>query len=113
MIICSCTVVTDRDIEIALIEILSEPNAPIPTPGLVYRHLSKRMNCCGCAPLAVSTIYATVERLERQGYLSRGAFTSVEVQVHDPDSSPPETLEQAEEIREPVVDPDAPALAAE
>jgi hypothetical protein len=25
------------------------------------------MKCCGCAPLAVSTIYETVERLERDG----------------------------------------------
>lgn len=67
MIICSCTLVTDRDIEQALIEILSQPNAPLPTPGLVYRHMSKTMNCCSCAPLAVATIYATVERLEQEG----------------------------------------------
>jgi len=67
MIICSCTMVSDRDIEQALIEILSQPNAPLPTPGLVYRHMSKTMNCCSCAPLAVTTIYAIVERLEREG----------------------------------------------
>lgn len=59
--------VSDRDIEQALIEILSQPNAPLPTPGLVYRHMSKKMNCCGCAPLAVTTIYAIVDRLEREG----------------------------------------------
>ena len=51
MIICSCAVVTDHDIEAALIEIFSLPNAPLPTPGVVFRHLSKRMNCCSCAPL--------------------------------------------------------------
>jgi bacterioferritin-associated ferredoxin len=70
MIVCSCTVITDRDIEGALLEILSAPDAPIPTPGIVYRHLSKRMNCCSCAPLAVETIYNKVEELEKKGLIS-------------------------------------------
>lgn len=70
MIVCSCTVISDRDIEGALIEILNQPNAPIPTPGVVYRHLQKRMNCCGCAPLAVETIYDKVDELERKGLIS-------------------------------------------
>lgn len=70
MIVCSCTVISDRDIEGALLEILSAPNAPIPTPGIVYRHLSKRMNCCSCAPLAVDTIYNKVDELEKKGLIS-------------------------------------------
>jgi bacterioferritin-associated ferredoxin len=69
MIVCSCTMITDRHIEEALVEILGQPNAPIPTPGVVYRHLKKRMNCCGCAPLAVETIYNKVEELERKGLI--------------------------------------------
>lgn len=69
MIVCSCTVITDRDIEAALLEILSAPEAPIPTPGIVYRHLAKRMNCCSCAPLAVETIYNKVEELEKKGLI--------------------------------------------
>jgi BFD-like [2Fe-2S] binding domain len=69
MIICSCTMISDHDIEDALVEILGQPNAPIPTPGVVYRHLKKRMNCCSCAPLAVETIYNKVEELERKGLI--------------------------------------------
>jgi len=77
MIVCSCTVISDQDIEVALIEILNRPNAPIPTPGVVYRHLQKRMNCCGCAPLAVETIYNKVDELEKKGLIpsSVGATT--------------------------------------
>lgn len=67
MIVCSCTVITDIDIELALIELLSQDNAPLPTPGVVFRHIGKKMNCCGCAPLTVATIYNTMERLEREG----------------------------------------------
>jgi hypothetical protein len=51
-------------------EILNQPDAPIPTPGVVYRHLQKRMNCCGCAPLAVETIYNKVQELETKGLIS-------------------------------------------
>lgn len=69
MIICSCTVISDRDIETALIEILSEPDAPIPTPGVVFRHLSKKMNCCACAPLAVETIYTKMTELVARGLI--------------------------------------------
>ncbi|HWK37962.1 MAG TPA: hypothetical protein VNR88_03520 [Hyphomicrobium sp.] len=70
MIVCSCTEISDRDIESALVEILNAPDAPIPTPGIVYRHLSKRMNCCSCAPLAVDTIYNKVDELEKKGLIS-------------------------------------------
>lgn len=67
MIICSCAAITDGDIEKALTEILSEPGAPLPTPGVVYRHLQRRMVCCGCAPLAVSTIYQKIDELAERG----------------------------------------------
>ena len=76
MIICSCTVISDRDIEQALVEILSQPNAPLPTPGVVFRHLAKSMACCSCAPLAVQTIYALVDKLEREGRVCPDACAS-------------------------------------
>jgi bacterioferritin-associated ferredoxin len=69
MIVCSCSCVSDHDIELALLDILNEPEAPLPTPGVVYRHMQKRMQCCGCAPLAVEVIYAKLEDLERKGLI--------------------------------------------
>jgi bacterioferritin-associated ferredoxin len=77
MIVCSCNIVSDGDIEQALIEIFAMPEAPIPTPGLVYRQLSVRMRCCGCAPLAVSVIYERLEALEQRGAICR--FRSAKV----------------------------------
>ncbi len=67
MIVCSCQQVSDYDIELALLDILNQPEAPMPTPGVVYRHMQKRMQCCGCAPLAVDVIYAKLEDLEARG----------------------------------------------
>lgn len=71
MIVCSCNVITDAHIETVLLDIFSKPDAPIPTPGLVYRELSKRMNCCSCVPLAVSVIYERLDALERRGQICR------------------------------------------
>lgn len=64
MIVCSCAVISSRDIEQAVAEIMAGPNALLPTPGTVFRHLNKRMNCCTCAPVAVDVIYAAMDKLE-------------------------------------------------
>lgn len=64
MIVCSCAVISSRDIERAVSEIMAGPQALLPTPGVVFRHLNKKMNCCTCAPVAVAVIYAAMDRLE-------------------------------------------------
>ena len=76
MIVCSCLVISDAEIEQALIEILKQPEAPLPTPGVVYRHLEKKMVCCGCAPLAVSTIYQKIDELAQKGMVCPYACAS-------------------------------------
>jgi Fe2+ or Zn2+ uptake regulation protein len=78
MIVCSCSVISDSDIEAALIEILSQPNAPLPTPGVVYRHLAKRMVCCSCSSLAVSTIYQKIDELAEKGVVCPYACASAQ-----------------------------------
>ncbi len=77
MIVCSCAVLSDADIEGALIDILNQENAPLPTPGIVFRHLKKKMNCCGCAPLTVEMIYAKMTTLERRGLICPYAGANV------------------------------------
>jgi hypothetical protein len=69
VLICSCAVISDHDIELAVLDIMSQPNAPLPTPGVVWRHMSKKLNCCGCVPLAVSTIYEKMESLQNKGLI--------------------------------------------
>jgi hypothetical protein len=34
---------------------------------VVYRHLAKKMVCCSCSPLAVSTIYKKIDELAERG----------------------------------------------
>jgi hypothetical protein len=76
MIVCSCHAITDADIERAVLEVLRRPDAPLPTPGVVYRHLEKRMVCCGCSPLAVSTIYEKIDELAERGVVCPYACAS-------------------------------------
>lgn len=83
MIVCSCAYVTDRDLEQAVLEVMSQPDAPLPTPGVIYRQLQKKMQCCGCAPLAAETIYAKMEELERRGLICPCACASVKSRIKD------------------------------
>lgn len=71
MIVCSCNVISDADIEAVLLDLMNRTDAPVPTPGLVFREMKKRMSCCGCAPLAVSVIYQRLEALEAKGLVCR------------------------------------------
>lgn len=69
MIVCSCAVISDKDIELAVSEIMSAGPGLLPTPGVVFRHLSKKMNCCRCAPVTVSCIYSAMDRLEQSTHI--------------------------------------------
>lgn len=77
MIVCSCAVVTDHEIEKALEKILALPDAPLPTPGVVYRHLERKIVCGSCTPLVVSTIYEKVDKLLEAGLESPYADASL------------------------------------
>ena len=80
MIVCSCLAITDAHIEQALVEILNLPDAPLPTPGVVYRHLQKKMVCCSCSPLAVSTIYEKIDQLAEKGVVCPYACACAQAQ---------------------------------
>ena len=105
MIVCSCTVISDRDIEAALLEILNRPDAPIPTPGVVYRHLQKRMNCCGCAPLAVETIYNKVDELERKGLISPNVCATARTKLLEFSSWRPRLRPRTEDVAPAAAEP--------
>jgi Fe2+ or Zn2+ uptake regulation protein len=117
MIVCSCLVITDEDIERAVLDILSLPDAPLPTPGIVYRHLRKKMVCCGCSPLAVSTIYDKIDQLAEKGVVCPYACANAQGRLLKCASDTPaqKLIEHAPIVRRrrkrPVVPPAKPALA--
>jgi bacterioferritin-associated ferredoxin len=62
MIVCSCTVVTDREIEAAVASILAEDPRAVVTPGRLARRLDRRLVCHGCLPLVAATLATALER---------------------------------------------------
>lgn len=81
MIVCSCAAISDRDITRAVVEIMQGPDAPVPTPGLVFRHLSKKMNCCSCAPVTIEAIYAAMDQIERDARISPYALAAARARL--------------------------------
>ena len=50
MIVCSCNVITRRDVESVIEEILVADLYAVLTPNLLYHRLGRRGKCCGCFP---------------------------------------------------------------
>lgn len=50
MIVCSCNLITRRDIEGVIEAVLAEDAHAVLTPGLIYHRLNRRGRCCGCFP---------------------------------------------------------------
>lgn len=50
MIVCSCNIITRRDVEAVIEEILTEDLYAVLTPNLLYHRLGRRGKCCGCFP---------------------------------------------------------------
>ncbi|MCG8408663.1 MAG: (2Fe-2S)-binding protein [Phycisphaerales bacterium] len=66
MIVCSCTVITDKELKQAAEAIKNEPGQGIVTPGAVFRYLGKRPKCGTCFPMIVHIIHAMAEK-DRRG----------------------------------------------
>lgn len=58
MIVCSCAMITDRDIEEAVSALRTSDPLVVLTPGLIYKHLGKRPSCGGCLPLITKLMVA-------------------------------------------------------
>jgi bacterioferritin-associated ferredoxin len=50
MIVCSCNVITRRDIEAVIERLLADDAYAVLTPNLIYHRLGRRGRCCGCFP---------------------------------------------------------------
>ena len=61
MMVCSCNLITDRDIKQTIISLLDEDCWQLIVPNKVYHAMSKRGRCCGCFPNVVDIIVKTTE----------------------------------------------------
>ena len=61
MIVCSCNIVSRKDIEQVVIDFLNEDEWQLITPGKVFQAMSARGKCCGCFPGVIDIIVETTE----------------------------------------------------
>lgn len=51
MIVCSCTMITSKDVAEAVSALRTKDRFVVLTPGLIYRQLGVRPSCGSCLPL--------------------------------------------------------------
>jgi bacterioferritin-associated ferredoxin len=59
MIVCSCNIVSRKDIEQVVVDFLNEDEWQLITPGRVFQAMSARGKCCGCFPGVIDIIVET------------------------------------------------------
>lgn len=62
MIVCSCSVITDKDVAEAVSALRTADPFVVLTPGLIYRHLGKRPSCGECLELITRLMVAYDEQ---------------------------------------------------
>jgi bacterioferritin-associated ferredoxin len=67
MIVCSCSMITSKDVAEAVTALRTADPLVVLTPGLIYRYLGKRPSCGGCLPLITKLMVAFDEEAERVG----------------------------------------------
>lgn len=77
MIVCSCNIITRRDIEAVIERLLADDPYAVLTPNLIYHRLGRRGRCCGCFPQVTDilvehaiAVRARIERGESPGALT-------------------------------------------
>lgn len=58
MIVCSCSIITSKDIADAVAALRTKDPFVVLTPGLIYRQLGKRPSCRSCLPLITKLMVA-------------------------------------------------------
>lgn len=65
VIACQCNIITEREIEEAVVRLLDRDAWQLIVPAQVYHELGKRGRCCSCFPNTVEIIVATTEAYHR------------------------------------------------
>ena len=77
MLVCHCNLITEKEIEEAIIELLDQDPWGLIVPAKVYHAMLKRGRCCGCFPNVVETIIRVTEN-----YHARSEASGLDVVSH-------------------------------
>jgi bacterioferritin-associated ferredoxin len=65
MLVCHCNLITQKEIEAAIVAMLDEDPWQLIVPAKVYHAMAQRGRCCGCFPNVVETIIRVTEDYHR------------------------------------------------
>ena len=77
MLVCHCNLITEKEIEEAILQLLERDPWGLIVPAKVYHWLQKRGRCCGCFPNVVETIIRVTEH-----YHSGSEASGVDIVSH-------------------------------
>lgn len=77
MLICQCNIITQKEVEQAIIALLDQDAWQLIVPAKVYHSMKKRGRCCGCFPNVVETIIRVTEE-----YHARSEADGVDIVTH-------------------------------
>lgn len=77
MLVCHCNMITEKEIEQTIIDLLEKDPWQLIVPAKVYHTLQKRGRCCGCFPNVVETIIRVTEH-----YHARSEASDVDIVSH-------------------------------
>lgn len=72
MIVCSCNVISSREIEAAVEDLIASDADVMLTPGTVYRSIGCQPKCGTCLRHVVQLMHAHREALQAPGYAPPG-----------------------------------------
>ncbi len=61
MLVCHCNIITQKEIEQAIVALLDADPWQLIVPAKVYHSMRQRGRCCGCFPNVVETIIRVTE----------------------------------------------------
>jgi len=79
MLVCHCNLISDRDIEAIVLELLKDDPWQLLVPAKVFREFENRGRCCGCVPNMVDIITRVQEEYHLQQ--ARNSAELIDVQA--------------------------------
>jgi len=78
MLICQCNMITSKEIEDIVLDLLRADPWQLVVPAKVYKELDRRAKCGGCVPNVVDTIVRVTENYHMQQALPSGELVSLQ-----------------------------------
>ncbi|WIJ25696.1 bacterioferritin-associated ferredoxin [Devosia sp. RR2S18] len=78
MLVCQCNMITSKEIEDIVLELLEADPWQLVVPAKVYKELDRRAKCGGCVPNVVDIIVRVTEKYHSQQAHPEGELVSLQ-----------------------------------